>query len=290
MKSRTILTAVLALTIASLACTFNINLPNTKTEPSPIVTEEIKVPFLSGSESVTDLTFNFGAGSLTLQPGATDALVSGTVRYNADEFKPTITTDSNNVNIEQKNPDLGGLPYLTKDVVNEWDLALANKPITLVIEAGAYNGIYELGGLSIHRLEVKDGASKVELAFSEPNQVEMTAFEYTTGASNVKLTGLGNANLSMLEVNSGAGNYTLDFSGKLMRDMTVNIESGVSTVTIIVPEGVAATLINEGSMISVNTSGGWQQQGDTYILQGSGYKITINAQMGAGSLRLETSR
>ena len=51
--------------------------------------------------------------------------------------------------------------------------------MNLVIKAGAYEGNFELGGLSIHSLEVTDGASKVDVSFSKPNLVEMTTFKYS---------------------------------------------------------------------------------------------------------------
>ena len=87
----------------------------------------------------------------------------------------------------------------------------------LTIAAGAYEGNLELGGLALKSLTVKDGASHVDLSFPEPNQTEMSILRYETGASDVKLTGLANANFSTLTFSGGAGNYTLDFSGELQR-------------------------------------------------------------------------
>jgi hypothetical protein len=173
-------------------------------------------------------------------------------------------------------------------VVNEWELKLANIPMSLTINAGAYTGSYELGGLSIHNLDVTDGAAKVNLSFSQPNLSQMTSLNYSTGASDVTLTNLGNSNASQLTFKGGAGSYTLDFGGTLQRDMTVTIESGVSTVSVIIPEGVNAKLSNQGSLITVDTGSGWQQQAGVYTHPGSGYTITINAKMGAGTLRLST--
>jgi hypothetical protein len=91
-----------------------------------------------------------------------------------------------------------------------------------------------------------------------------------------------------MSFHSGAGNYTLDFSGQLSRDMHVNIGSGMSTVTIIMPEGVSAVLTNDSSLITINASGEWTQSGNTFQHPGSGYTITIDAEIGAGTLRLET--
>jgi hypothetical protein len=116
----------------------------------------------------------------------------------------------------------------------------------------------------------------------------MSSFQYTTGASEVTLTGLANANCDSMTFRSGVGSYTLDFSGELARDMTVSIESGVSSVTVIIPQGVAAEVVTDNALMTVTTSGSWEQNGSTYRLTSSGHTITINVKMGAGSLRLET--
>jgi hypothetical protein len=290
MNRKMIILAIVTLALVSLACSITVNLPNTQVKTGLTVTDNINIPFLADKQAIADVTLNFGAGKLNLQPGATAELISGTATYNVTDFKPVVTSDSINIKIEQGNLKLTGIPTINSSVVNNWNLSLGNSPMSLAIKAGAYEGTYELGGLSIHSLEVTDGASTVNLSFSKPNLVEMTTLKYTTGASKVSLAGLGNANLTDLSFNGGAGDYTLDFTGQLNRNMTVSIESGVSSVTVIVPAGVPAQLTTEGSLISVTTSGGWGQTGNTYQLFGSGYSITILAKMGAGTLRLETSK
>src|SRR4030065_1590396 len=103
--------------------------------------------------------------------------------------------------------------------------------MTLYIKAGAYMGDFELGGLSIERLKIGDGAAKVNLSFSTPNQVRMSSLEYTTGASEVSLEGLANANATNMTFRSGAGEYTLDFSGERGTNMNVEVEAGVGFVS-----------------------------------------------------------
>jgi len=283
--------AITAIALATLACSININLPTTQVKTGPTVTENINVPLLSDKQAVADVTLKFGAGNLTLQPnpGATADLISGTAKYNVTDFKPGITVDNNNINIEQGNLKVFGIPAFNSDIVNDWNFSLANAPMNLVINAGAYQGEYELGGLSIHSLDVTDGAAQANLSFSKPNIVQMTSLQYTTGASEVTLKDLSNAYVTDMTFRSGAGNYTLDFSGELRSDMTVNIESGVSQVTVIVPEGFNAQVLTETGLMTVSTRGAWQQQGSTYSLTGSGNTITLHVKMGAGNLRLETS-
>jgi hypothetical protein len=280
---------ILIIAFVSLACSVSITLPNLQNKIGPTETDTIDVSFPENTQTVPDVTLNCGICDLNLQPGSSTSLVSGTVKYNVADLKPTVTVNGNNVTIQQGNFQLTGIPFVNTNVINDWNLSLANSPMNLYVKAGAYTGNYELGGLSIQHLEVTDGASRVKLNFSEPNQIEMTSFKYMTGASEVSLMGLSNANADEIAFNGGAGNYTLDFSGVLSRDVMVSIDAGISSVTVIVPNGVPAELTTNSTLITVNTSGGWQQSGNTYLLSGSGYKINITAKMGAGSLQLQTT-
>jgi hypothetical protein len=284
MFDKRILAAFLALSLATLACGININLPE-EVKTGPIVTDEISVaaPDFPGP---IELYLGFGAGELELEPGAENALVSGTAIYNVPDFKPEVKTDGDEVHIEQGKLNVGGIPNFEDQVDNEWDLKLSNEPMELYISAGAYNGRYELGGLSLYRLEISDGAAKVDVSFSEPNQIEMRSFNYSTGASDVTLEDLGNANLSTMTFRSGAGSYRLDFSGALQRDMEVLIESGISSIVIVIPEGVPATVGFEGGLSNIDTWGEWEQDGSGYTQPGEGYKIEIRVKMGAGNLEL----
>jgi len=290
MNRKMIFLAILILALASLACSVNINLPDWQVVTGPTETENINVPLLPDTQAIPDVTLKFAAGTLNLQPGAEGALVTGTATYNVADLKPTVSTENGNILIETGNFDLKGLPRLNQDVINNWELKLGASPMRLVINAGAYQGDYELGGLSLERLQIEDGASQVDVSFSTPNLAQMSSLQYTTGASQVSLKGLANANTTDMTFRGGAGEYTLDFSGELRNNMDVNIESGVSSVTIIVPEGVNAQVISDSGFTTVSTSGSWKQNGNTYQLTGSGNTITINVKIGAGSLKLDTSR
>ena len=61
----------------------------------------------------------------------------------------------------------------------------------LQIEAGAYEGVFDLGGLSLQELDVADGAANTQVTFSSPNPSQMERLRYVTGASTVTPDGLG---------------------------------------------------------------------------------------------------
>jgi len=272
-----IISAILVLAMASLACGFSVDLPGQK-QAGPDVEESISVADPKSGE--TRVSLSFGAGELKLSPGAKN-LVEGTFVYNVKELKPTVVEDGSDIEIRQG--DFEGLPPF-KGMKNKWDLKLGKAPMDLVIESGAYNGEFELGGLALKSLTINDGASEVNMAFSEPNLVEMSEFSYTTGASDVKLEGLANANFKTLVFNGGAGNYTLDFSGKLGQDATVSIDSGLSDLTIIIPTGMNATVTIDSALADINFIDGWSQNGSVYKQKGEGPALTIIINMGAGNI------
>jgi len=275
-----IISAILVLAIASMACGFTVDLPD-RVEPGPDVKEPITVSAPKSSEE-TRLTLSFGAGTLRLSPGAKD-LVDGTAVYNIPELQPQVIEKGSSIEIKQ-----GEFKDIVKfkDIKNEWDLKLGDTPMNLNVNAGAYKGTYELGGLSLNSLTVKDGASTVELAFSEPNLTKMSVLRYETGASNVTLSGLANANFSTLMFSGGAGSYKLDFSGKLTEDGTVNIEVGAGDMQLVIPKGVIAKVTVEGALTNVNLSSNWSQNGKEYTQNGEGHTLTIIVKMAAGNLAI----
>lgn len=274
-----IISAILVLALASMACGFTVDLPK-QAKAGPEIKDSITVA--DPKSEATRLNITYGAGDLNLSSGAQN-LVDGTVIYNVKDLKPVVTTTDGNIEIKQGNFE-GILPF--DGMKNEWDLKLGNTPMDLTVNAGAYTGTYDLGGLALKSLTVKDGAAHVELTFSHPNTTVMSVFRYETGASNVKLTSLANANFNSMNFSSGAGDYTLDFSGELKRDATVNLSSGLSNLIVVIPEGVNANVTVEGGLANVSAGSSWSQNSNIYSQTGSGPTLTFIIKMGAGNLTL----
>jgi hypothetical protein len=274
-----LISAFLVLALASLACGFNIDMPKMPT-PGPEVIDEITVPIPDTDE--VSLRLSFGAGEMTLAPGA-KKLVEGTATYNYAAFKPEVNIDGGNAQIKMS--EIKSLPSF-ENLKNQWDLKLGETPMDLTIESGAYDGTFEFGGLALNNLGIKDGAANVELAFSDPNLVEMSTFKYETGASNVKMSGLANANFSIFDFSSGAGDYTLDFSGELQRDASIKISSGLSNIIVIVPEGVDAVVTVDSGASNVSAGPSWSQNGNVYKQKSEGPTLTFVIEIGAGNVTL----
>jgi hypothetical protein len=253
-------------------------------------TQELKVNEALGSAAVTDINVSMGAGKLSIQAGG-PGLVSGLIRYNVVKWKPVVTRTDSAVTIKQGTTK--GLSGVATNIVNDWALQLGGAPMRLAVTAGAYEGTYELGGLSLEKLSIKDGASRTAVSFSAPNPSQMESLTYETGASSVTLTGLADANFKKLEFKGGAGSFTLDFSGQLRSDGSVSVSAGVGSVHIIVPAGTAAKVVIKGKLTDVSKEGSWTATGKTYATPsvGTGQQgklLTISVSMDLGSLKLTT--
>jgi hypothetical protein len=67
----------------------------------------------------------------------------------------------------------------------------------------------------------------------------------------------------------------------------VTIDSGLSSLTVVVPDGVSTRVFVDGGLANVDLSGGWDKSGNEYTLDGEGPRLTINVNIGAGSLSLK---
>ncbi|MCS6995208.1 MAG: toast rack family protein [Anaerolineales bacterium] len=275
-----ILLALLVFVLAASACRIDFAQSNT---PAPEVTEEINIP-IPDSESI-HLTLEFGAGDLSLSPGAEGYLVRGTATYNLPAFKLEIETNAGDIVLRQGESRVSGLPNF-ENLKNEWALQLGNRSMALEIRAGAYQGRFDLGGVPLTSLDVSDGASDVTLDFSALNPEKMSLFTYKTGASNISLKNLANANFVSMVFESGAGNYKLDFNGELQRDASVVIRSGMSNLTLVIPAGCPATVrVNEG-ISNVQFPETWSKNGTLYTQTGEGPALMVVIEMGAGNVQI----
>ncbi len=271
---------LLILVLSLMACTFSVNVPKVTTGVTQTfeISEEAPSP-----DDVSLLSIEMGAGSLNLS-GGTDKLVEGTIIYNIDSWKPTVNRQGNSVTLKQSTKASVSIPG--DEYKNEWNIKLGNVPMELSLTTGAYEGDLELGGLSITRLSIADGASKSIVRFNEPNNTEMSLLSYKTGASNVELKGLGNARVSRVEFDGGVGSYTLDFSGANEQDVEVAINSGMSDITIIIPDNVRAEIAVDGEMSNTDLTGTWTVENNIYQTGTTGALITINIDTAVGNLNL----
>ena len=275
-----LIAVVVVLLMATLACSLQ-NIQMRTIDPQIVFVSE---PFPQTALE-TEIVFKMTGGKFILTPDAQD-FVSGSIKYNVEQWEPEFNRRDNYFEIRQANPfRLTGIPL--GDIENTWELALTESlPLNLTIEGGASENEFDLSGLNLTRLRIIQGASDTTLRFDKPNPGVMEDFAFTTGASSAKIFGLGNANFRRMTMSSGAGDYTLDFTGALQWDSMVDIKAGVSNISIIIPTGMNAVVVNNGTVSNVNTQGTWMVTDQTYSTLNEGYTLTINLNISVGNVNL----
>ena len=120
---------------------------------------------------------------------------------------------------------------------NDWLMQFTDKlPISFDIELGAGKGELDFTGLIVKDFNLSTGASSVVLRFDEPNKELIENLTIETGLSKFKGYGLCNSNFERMSFEGGLGSYVLDFSGKLNRDVDVEIKVGFGAIAIWIPE------------------------------------------------------
>jgi len=245
----------------------------------------INVPKPADPSEVWDVELYPGAASVTVGSSG-EGIVQGTIDYNVESLKPTVTIGERRVSISQ---DLKGvLPINSR---NEWRLQLGRGVrMNLTVNTGASSGDWDLSGLSLKRLGWVQGAADASLKFSLPNPERLDSFTVNGGAASLTLRGLANANISSGNITAGAGALTLVFDGQLAGDTEITLDGGVASIAIYTG-GNPVQLVSEGPLKSIEASG-WTQSDNTYTspewATASGPRITITARLGVAALKLIT--
>ena len=159
-------------------------------------------------------------------------------------------------------------------------------PMDMQVEFGAGNAVMQLGGLSVRNLTISTGASDATVRFDTPNPVTLDRFKLEVGAAGFKAIGLGNAHARMVNVEAGAGDVDLDFSGQWSSDMTVDLTAALGAVHIHVPHGVVLDQTGGKVMIgsSEDRTGGASGAGSPQTPGGPLYHLRVHSTATLGSI------
>jgi len=199
------------------------------------------------SATSASVQIEFPAGELKVQSGSSN-LMDASFRYNVDEWQPQVNYSESGAQGElivsqpgsDQLPSRGGL-------INEWKLLLTNDiPLDLSIRAGAGNNELNLGGLDLAALNIESGAgnTKVYLDGNWDHDV-LASIKGGVGNLTVNLpaemgvlvimdTALVNVSANGLIV--AENGYVNQAYGSAPYTFTLNLEVGVGSVTLVVPQ------------------------------------------------------
>ncbi|MBI4811500.1 MAG: hypothetical protein HY800_08720 [Ignavibacteriales bacterium] len=176
---------------------------------------------------------------------------------------------------------------------NDWTMKFTDAvPISFDIELGMGKGNIDLTGLMVKDLNISTGASSVTLRFDEPNPSSIENMTIETGLSKFKGYGLCNANFEHLKFEGGVGSYILDFSGRLDKEVDVDIEVGLGSVTIYVPDETGTKVYYEKSWVaSIDLPKDFDEEEEDNYFSSNYYntsgRINMHIEAGLGSVTIK---
>lgn len=230
-----------------------------------------------------------GAADLRISPsGPTFApVVRGVTEFNLAAFEPDVIVEGTRVTLTSK----GSPARVPAGARAEWDLFLGRtRPLDLEMNLGAFEGLVDLGGLRLTRLVLRSGAGDATIRFSEPNPDRLALLRIEAGASRIRVEDILNAGAERIELDGGAGEFTLEVSGQLREVTRMNVTIAAGSFIAIIPEGIPARVRVTGTLASTSAGEGFDQVlGDyrttDYTEASPAVEIEITAAVGRVELR-----
>jgi hypothetical protein len=169
---------------------------------------------------------------------------------------------------------------------NNWNMKFTDAvPISFDVELGLGKGNFDFTDLKVKDLNLSAGASSVYLKFDAPNKNVIEDMTIESGLSKFQGDRLCNANFNHMKFEGGVGSYVLDFSGELKKEVDVDIEVGLGSLTIIIPDNIGARIIYEKNWIShidLDRSIAEQEENNYYTSNYASAKGKMNMRVEAG--------
>ena len=250
---------------------------------------EININYPQSAERHLHITV--GACLLRIKPGDIETWATGRYYGPIEALPLDISQMDGEVRITQRQNWAEITRLLDGPPVLELTLGKATS-YGLTIETGASENFLDLGGLPLTRLSVRQGAGKLEANFSSPNPSLMDKLSISSGASNIEISHLANANFREMVVEGGAVALNLDFEGELQREARVRVSSAMSSTDINVPGATAARIVAQTVMGGINVGNGLTRRDDAYwtqaAVQGLQPTLLVQATVTMGALNLHS--
>jgi hypothetical protein len=261
---------------------------------------EVTLSRQPSGEDALSVVVRYGAGRLSV--GSIDgALYRMQLRYDEDNFAPLADYETAS---RRASGSVGGTVGELRIGVEgtgkrsipgkdrfegEMDLELARGlPMELEMDFGAVQANLDLGGLSLTNLALRTGASETRLDVSSRNRVALRMADLEVGAADFTALRLGNLNTSQIEVSAGVGKVRLELTGEWQRDARLDVEMGLGSLELVVPEGLGIKVTRE-TFLTTFDSEGLVKRGDSYYSpnwETAERKVDIDVNAAFGSIKV----
>jgi hypothetical protein len=230
----------------------------------------------------------YGAGELRVQPASGTLLYRLQMRYDERQFRPVSAYDRATGRLRLGVEGVRRNQRVRQGGHATVELAPA-VPTDLKLEFGAGRANLELGGLSLRSVDLSTGASETQVRWSAPNRVPAGTVRIASGASSVRVRGLGNARAERLQFDGGVGEATLEFDGAWSRSASLDVDMGVGSLTLRFPRSLGVR-IEKDSFLASFSPAGMVRRGDAWYSRswdGAPNKLTVRISAALGSINVQ---
>jgi len=254
----------------------------------------------AASRPVTDTgiplraSLDFGAGRVVVRAGNPGVLYATTMEYDADRYTPVQRYDPRTgiLHLGLSTIGRGGLRVTSRQHLQQAARFEFAPGVSLILEAnlGASEAQLDLGGLALHELTIRAGASRSTIDITQPSAVRCERARFISGASELQVSRLANAGCREIEIEGGAGRTTVDFSGTWSADARVTATQTVGALTLRIPRGVGVRLDATGRFLSRLSFDGLTRSGDSWQsadFAGAAHHLTIDLTTNVADVTVE---
>jgi Cell wall-active antibiotics response 4TMS YvqF len=222
-------------------------------------------------ETRIDARLDYAAGALRLAAGRPSELYRMDVLYDGERYVPVSEFDAarGGVALGLHASGDGGLRVVSKGQLRQ-TAAVTFSPradLALDVTLGAVDGDLELGGLRLTDLDLKAGASRATVRFSQPNATRCRAATLSAGAAELSVLGLGNSRCDRIAFEGGVGRVTLDFGGAWTSSATVDVKMALGEVALRLPRQVGVRITMDKFLATFEPQG-LVRRGKSYLSPG----------------------
>jgi hypothetical protein len=249
----------------------------------------------SSGEKEVKVKIDIGVATIDVGKNNSGNILDAEMEYDPEQLKVTADYHTSRgigrllleSDHREKNLDLD-----TED--NYWMLGFGDQiPLSFDIDIGACEADFDFTGLRIDDLKMDVGASSVKMEFRKPNSHRIPEINLDAGACKLVAHGLGNANFEELNFDGGAGDFTLDFSGDFDHSAEINIDVGLGSLIILVPQDAGIRIKKESTFLasfSLDKDEFEEVEDDLYQNDNFGKtnkELLFNIEAGLGSVKVE---
>jgi len=229
----------------------------------------------------------YGAGELRIRPAASGTLYRMQLRYDEDAFEPVFEYQRGRIRLGLETTNRR-LPVGDRSE-GAMQLELARGlPMDLELDFGAVRADLDLGGLALTDLHLRTGASETQLSVSSPNPSRLRRAHMEVGAADFTARQLGNLNTADLSVSAGVGRVRLELTGDWRENATVEVQMGLGSLELVVPEGLGVRLVRETFLTSLDSEG-LVKRGEAYYSpdwESAQRRVTVDVNAAFGSIKV----